>query len=142
MQIGIKAEPVTESDDATLSALEIFPSSTPPLATLNPTFDSGVTAYTATVANEHTMANIEATRNDANATIELLDKDDTTIPTVGTNLEVAWIISNLDVGDNVFKVKVTAEDATTTKTYTVTVRRAAVDFLVSNLGQTSPSPPP
>ena len=131
---------MTESDDATLSALEIFPSSTPPLATLNPTFDSGVTAYTATVANEHTMANIEATRNDANATIEFLDKDDTTIPTdVGTNLEVAWIIPNLDVGDNVFKVKVTAEDATTTKTYTVTIRRAAADLLVGNLGQTSES---
>ena len=42
-------------------------------------------------------------------------------------------------GETVFKVKVTAEDTTFVKTYTVTVTR--VDFLVSNLGQTSRSTP-
>ena len=31
------------------------------------------------------------------------------------------------MGDNVFKVRVTAEDGTTTQTYTVTVTRAAAD---------------
>ena len=38
-------------------------------------------------------------------------------------------------GPNVVKVKVTGEDGTTTETYTVEIRRAEADLLVSNLGQ-------
>ena len=124
MQIGIKGELVPAvSSDATLSSLEIYASAST-LATLSPTFDSEVTEYTTTVANEHTSANIEATRNDANATIEFLDKDDTTIPISGTTNQNSWIIPSLDVGDNIFKIKVTAEDTTTTKTYQVTITRS------------------
>ena len=91
---------------------------------MSPTFDSEVTEYTTTVANEHTSANIEATRNDANATIEFLDKDDTTIPISGITNQNSWIIPSLDVGENIFKIKVTAEDTTTTKTYQVTITRS------------------
>ena len=125
MQFGIKGDLVPAgSTDATLSNLEIYASASA-LATLSPTFDSEVTEYTTTVANEHTSANIEATRNDANATIEFLDKDDTTIPILGITNQNSWIIPNLDVGDNIFKIKVTAEDTTTTKTYQVTITRAS-----------------
>ena len=124
IEIAVKGELVTVSTDATLSDLEIYASASA-LATLSPTFDSEVTEYTTTVANEHTSANIEATRNDANATIEFLDKDDTTIPISGTTNENSWIIPSLDVGDNIFKIKVTAEDTTTTKTYQVTITRSA-----------------
>ena len=46
---------------------------------------------------------------------------------------------DLAEGETVIKVKVTAQDTTTTETYVVTVTR--VDFLVSNLGQTSRSTP-
>ena len=91
---------------------------------MSPTFDPEVTEYTTTVANEHTTVNIDATRNDDNATIEFLDKDDTTIPSVGTTANTSWIIPNLDVGENIFKIKVTAEDTTTTKTYQVTITRS------------------
>ena len=125
MQIGIKGELVPAvSTDATLSNLEIYASASA-LATLSPTFDSDVTEYTTTVANEHTSANIEATRNDANATIEFLDKDDTTIPISGITNQNSWIIPSLDVGENIFKIKVTAEDTTTTKSYQVTITRSA-----------------
>ena len=124
MQIAIKGELVPAvSTDATLSNLEIYASASA-LATLSPTFDSEVTEYTTTVANEHTSANIEATRNDANATIEFLDKDDTTIPISGITNQNSWIIPSLDVGENIFKIKVTAEDTTTTKTYQVTITRS------------------
>ena len=124
MQIGIKGELVTVSTDATLSNLELYPSGRSPLAPLSPTFASETTEYTARVANEHTTVNIDATRNDDNATIEFLDKDDTTIPTVGTTTNTSWIVPSLDVGDNIFKIKVTAEDTTTTKTYQVTITRS------------------
>ena len=93
-----------------------------------------MTGYNATVANANASAALEAQLNDANATVEFLDKDDATITSVFAS-GIHSIQPNLDVGNNVFKVKVTAEDASTTKTYTVTVRRAAADDLVSNLGQ-------
>ena len=123
MQIGIKGELVTVSTDATLSSLEILPSSRT-AAALNPTFSPEITDYTLTVENEHTSTEIYAGSNDENSMIEFLDKDDTTIPPASTDVGAAWLIPNLDVGENIFKIKVTAEDTTTTKTYQVTITRS------------------
>ena len=58
-----------------------------------------------------------------------------TLPDANTRTSVFDLV--LSVGQNVVKVKVkvTAEDVTTTETYTLRIRRAATDELISNLGQ-------
>ena len=125
MQIAIKGELVPAvSSDATLSDLVLF-DSTSTEVTLVPAFDSEVTEYTATVANEHTRGALDAQLNDVKAGVEFLDENDATIPTAGMAGDVRYINPNFDVGDNIFKIKVTAEDTTTTKTYQVTVTRSA-----------------
>ena len=121
------------STDATLSALALFDFNSDGV-TLSPAFAADVTSYTAAVANAHTHGELEATPNDSNATVEFLDENDATITTVTQTGNVHSILPDFEVGENVFKVKVTAGDGTTTRTYTITVTR--VDFLVSNLGQT------
>ena len=64
-----------------------------------------------------------ATANDADATIEYLDADDNAITDTDTGTEALDMA--LAVGRNVVKVKVTAQDGTTTKTYTIVVARHA-----------------
>ncbi len=138
IEIAIKGALFTLSTDATLSNLELRDSTTATasVVSLNPAFDSEVTEYTAAVANDKSSADLEVTTTDDNATVEFLDENDATIPTAGTSPgNIHFIEPNLDEGENVFKIKVTAEDTTTTKTYQVTVTR--VDFLVSNIGQES-----
>ena len=129
LQIAIKGS-LPASTDATLSALALSDPDNNAI-TLNPTFASDVESYTATVANAVTQIKVEPTKSDDNATIEYLDGDDTALTDADANTGVFDV--DLDEGANVIKVKVTAEDGTTTKTYVVTVTR--VDFLVSNLGQ-------
>ena len=125
MQIAIKGELVPAvSTDATLSDLVLF-DSTSTEVTLVPAFDSEVTEYTATVANEHTRGALDAQLNDVKAGVEFLDENDATIPTAGMAGDVRYINPNFDVGDNIVKIKVTAEDTTTIKTYQVTITRAA-----------------
>ena len=109
------------STDATLSALSLGTG-----VTLDPTFVSGTTSYTASVGNAVDEVTVTPTLGDTGATIEYLDGDDATlddaddVPANGHQVALA-------VGDTVFKVQVTAEDDTTTQTYTVTVTRAAAD---------------
>ena len=112
------------STDATLSALALFDYNSDGV-TLSPAFAADVTSYTAAVANAHTGGELEATPNDSNATVEFLDENDATITTVAQTGNVHSILPDFDIGENVFKVKVTAGDGTTTRTYTVTVTRQA-----------------
>ena len=128
-----QAAATTASTDATLSALALFDFNSDAV-TLSPAFAAAVTSYTAAVANAHTDGKLEATPNDSNATVEFLDENDATITTASQTGNVHSILPDFEVGENVFKVKVTAGDGTTSRTYTITVTR--VDFLVSNLGQT------
>ena len=125
------------SSDATLKYIAVHPSRGD-LVELNPTFSPEITDYTLTVASLHQTTIINAISNDSNATIEFLDKDDTTIPiaiskTLDGDFLRRGIDSNLDVGDNLFKIWVTAEDTITTWEYQITITR--LDFVVSNLGQ-------
>ena len=90
---------------------------------LNNTFDASVTSYLAAVGNGDTDLTVAPTTADANATVEYLDGDDNAI--TDTNTGTAALDTTLDIGGNVIKVKVTAEDDNTTKTYTVQVNRAA-----------------
>ena len=105
----IRAEP-PPSGDATLSALTISS------GTLNPTFNSGTTAYTDSVTNDITSVTITPTRNEAHATI-----------TVNGNAVTSGSASgavNLSVGSNAIPIVVTAQNGSI-KTYTITITRAA-----------------
>ena len=90
--------------------------------TLDPAFAPGTTSYTAAVANS--VDEVTPTTTDTNATVAYLNASDTTlddaddVPANGQQVALAE-------GATVFKVQVTAEDGTTTQTYTVTVTRAA-----------------
>ncbi len=133
------------STDATLSGLSLGMG-----VTLSPAFASGTAIYTASVANSVDEVTVTPTTNHASATVEVLDTDDNELDDAD-DMEDDFQVA-LEVGDTVIKVKVTAEDDTSTQTYTVTVTRAAemtpddppddsgnvpepVTDLLSNLGQ-------
>lgn len=98
------------STDATLSNLTINQ------VTLSPTFASGTINYNASVAYTVTSVNITPTVNQANATVKV----NGTTTTSGSAQAVS-----LSVGSNSIPVVVTAQDGSTTKTYTINVTRAA-----------------
>ena len=96
------------SADATLSGLS--------LSGVNfGTFASGTTSYSAQVTNSVTQTTVTPTVNDSNASYVIK---------LGGVTDADGTVS-LAVGSNVITVEVTAEDEQTTKTYTVTVTRAA-----------------
>ena len=96
------------STDATLSGLS--------LSGVNfGTFTAGTTSYSAQVANSVTQTTVTPTVNDSNASY---------VSKLGGVTDADGTVS-LAVGSNVITVEVTAEDEQTTKTYTVTVTRAA-----------------
>ncbi|RAV19440.1 cadherin-like beta sandwich domain-containing protein [Paenibacillus contaminans] len=117
-QDGVTKTPYTvtvtraPSADATLSELTISPGS------LNETFVSGTTSYTASVAND--VSSISVTPNVANSTASV--KVNGNAATSGS----AYGPIPLAIGANAITVAVTAQDGTTTKTYTVTVTRAGI----------------
>ena len=122
--VTLRLRAATETD-ASLSALTVTRSGgvTVPL---RPAFAPGTVEYRASVANPVDEVTVAAEANVAEATLEYLDGDGAAIADADTNTpgrEVA-----LEVGEEtVVEVKVTAEDGTTTKTYTVTVTRRAPD---------------
>ena len=91
--------------NASLSSLSISG------ATLVPAFSRSVTSYTTTVPNSTDSVDVSATTSDGNASFTING---------GTNATVA-----LAVGDNTISIVVTAEDGTTTRTYTIVVTRAS-----------------
>ena len=96
------------STDATLSGLT--------LSRVNfGTFASGTESYTASVAYSVTQTTVTPTVNDSNASYVIK---------LGGVADADGTVS-LAMGSNVITVEVTAEDEQTTKTYTVTVTRAA-----------------
>ena len=104
-----RAEPPTPelSDDAMLNALT--------LSGIDfGTFDSTTTSYTAQVANSVTQTTVTPTVNDSGASYVIK---------LGGVTDADGVIS-LAVGSNVITVEVTAEDDSTTQTYTVTVTRS------------------
>ena len=99
-----------KSTDASLSALSLSE------VTLSPTFAADTATYTASVGNGVTQTMVTATKAHTGASVAVTPADADT----GTDgHQVA-----LPVGDTAISVKVTAEDGTTTSTYTVTVSRA------------------
>ena len=104
-----RAEPPTPqlSSDAALSALT--------LSGIDfGIFDSTTVSYTAQVANSVTQTTVSPTVNDSGASYVIK---------LGGVTDADGVVT-LSVGTNVITVKVTAEDDSTTRTYTVTVTRA------------------
>ena len=97
------------SSDATLSALTISQ------GTLTPTFASTITAYRATVPNATASLTVTPTVTETNATVEV----NGAAVTSGT----ASSAINLTVGETTISIVGTAQNTTTTLTYTATVLR-------------------
>lgn len=108
--ITITRAAAVSSTDATLSSLTISS------GTLNPSFISGTTSYTDSVANNVSSVTVTPTVNESHATVTV---NGTTV-TSG----VASGSISLSVGSNNISIIVTAQSGAT-KTYTISVTRAA-----------------
>ncbi len=109
------------STDATLSGLTLS------AGTLRPEFDSVEREYQAAVANGVAQVTVTPTVNDAGATVTYLDGSDAALPDADSGADGHQV--DVAVGLTTFKVKVTAEDTTTTQTYTVVIERdSAADY--------------
>ena len=118
--VTLRLREAVASTDATLSGLAVNDGNAD--LTLTPTFASGMYTYTASVVSTVAEVTVTPTKNDDGATIEYLDASNMTLADNDTSAAGQQVA--LDLGDNVIKVKVTAEDGTT-KTYTVTVTRVS-----------------
>ncbi len=105
---SMRPSPILGSN-ATLASLSING------ADLDPAFDSSVTDYTAAVGFAAKSTQVTATAEDVSANIS--------VNGTAVNSGVASDSIPLDVGTNTITVNVTAEDGTTTQTYTVVVVR-------------------
>ncbi len=95
------------------------------------TFGATTTTYTASVANDQTHVKLTPTVADTGKASVGVRKGQGSFTPVTSGSASSAIA--LDVGANTLVVRVTAEDTTTTKDYTVTVtRRAAVQTLSTN----------
>ena len=99
------------SDDATLSALALSD------VTLSPTFSSGTTSYTASVALTVPYTTVAPTLNDSNASYEIAPADADS----GTTGDQVYLAAG---ETTTITVTVTAENGTSTQEYTVAVTRA------------------
>ena len=119
---------VPASNDATLRTLAVSDGGT--AVPLTPAFDPATAVYRAPVTNAVATVTVTATANDEDADVAFLDEHGAALPDADGNAPEHQV--TLDVGDNLIEVRVTAEDSTTTGTYTVTViRRVAAPAVVS-----------
>ena len=118
------------STDATLSDLRLTGAPVP--VQLTPEFRPNTTSYTARVANSAAQITVRPTTNNEDASVEYLDGSNNTVADADDSAGGHQV--NVAEGDNTIKVKVTAEDGTTTRTYTVTVTRTpSVTFWTATL---------
>ena len=111
-------EPPPEAD-ARLSALA------PDAGRLSPPFDRARTTYTASVGYTVTRITLDRTTSATGATVAFLRANGSRL----TDADGAsdGFQANLAVGENVIRVRVTAQNGVTTRTYTITVTRTAED---------------
>ena len=115
------------STDATLERLMLVDGSNQAV-TLSPGFDSGTTEYTASVAHDVASITVTAAATATGANVDIMPTDD---DLVTENYQIP-----LNVGENTIRVRVTARDNRTTKTYTIRVNRAgepATDVTLATL---------
>ena len=111
----------TPSENAALSGLAVNDGSSD--LALSPAFASDTTSYTAWVPRTVEEVTVTPTTLNPNATIAWLDGNGMALADADTAAGQQVALSE---GENVVTMKVTAQDGTTTETYTVTVTRAAV----------------
>ena len=119
----------TVSSDATLSGLTVSIKNAAGNAletvTLSPSFDSAIEAYSVSVAFHRGQVTFMPDANQTGATVDYFDATDMALEDAGTSsaaVDAGHQVATA-LGANTVKVKVTAPDKTTTKTYTVTVTR-------------------
>ena len=113
------------SDDATLSTLSLAGDAA---IILTPAFDPATTDYTAEVANTVESISLTASQNhDGGAAVSVIDADGNSIP------DTAQI--DLQYGENIISIVVTAQDGTTTMTYQATVTRAFAWHTTMTVGE-------
>ena len=101
------------SDDATLSSLSLVGVGA---IILTPAFDPATTGYTAEVANTVETISLTAPQTNDGASVSIVDADGASIP------DTAQI--DLEYGENIISITVTAQDGTTTLNYQVKATRA------------------
>ena len=106
-----------QSTDADLSLVQIDGSAP------TPRFHEDTTTYTKAVPLATTQVTISAFGKNNQQTIEFLDESDNTLTDQSTT-DIGFQL-NISEGDNVVKIKVTAGDGVTTKTYTITISPTA-----------------
>ncbi|MCX6854659.1 MAG: fibronectin type III domain-containing protein [Verrucomicrobia bacterium] len=104
------------STNADLSALALT------TATINEAFAAATTSYTANVPNATTSVTVTPTRAQANATLEARVAANAFASVTSGSPSASLPLA---VGANTIQVRVTAQDGTTIKTYSIVVTRAA-----------------
>ena len=112
----------TLNNNAKLSGLTIS------AGVLSPVFTSATTSYTASVVNATTTLTVTPTVSDSNATV--------TVNGVATQSGAASGAISLNEGSNTITTVVTAQDSTTTQTYTIVVTRLLLPVITSALSLT------
>lgn len=106
------------SSDNNLSALTVSP------GTLDPAFASGTLLYTVNVATEVISVDVSATKSDPNAVMAI---GSVTVPAGTASGSAPNIPLGAPGSDTPISIIVTAQNGVDSKTYTVTVHRAASD---------------
>ncbi|MXY15707.1 MAG: hypothetical protein F4Y57_01530 [Acidobacteria bacterium] len=137
--VEINGDIVVQATDANLSELSIDDGVQRFTTLLSQSFDPSMTEYTSSASSVVDRITIEATANNADgASVAFLDGNDERL-TDADAVEEGFQV-DLAVGETKINVKVTAADGSTTRTYTLTVTRAAplasADALLSNLDET------
>jgi uncharacterized delta-60 repeat protein len=104
------------SSNANLSAIGLS------AGTLAPEFSAGATTYAVELAHGHSSFTVAATKADANATLAVRYQGSDYLEVASGSASDALA---LDVGTNTLEIRVTAQDGTTVKIYTVDIVRAA-----------------
>ncbi|MDB4922793.1 cadherin-like beta sandwich domain-containing protein [Mucilaginibacter sp.] len=107
------------SSDASLSQFTVSS------GTLTPVFATGTTNYTASVSNAIASVKVTPTTSDAGATVKV---NGVTVTSGSASAALPLV-----VGPNTISTVVTAQDGTTTKTYTLTVTRLSTNALLTSL---------
>jgi gliding motility-associated-like protein len=121
---GNPANLTTLSNDATLSAMALSS------GTLDPVFAPGTLTYAASVSSATSSITVTPTKSQTNATIEVRVNGGTYTGVISGSASDPLA---LNVGSNTVDVKITAQDATTVKTYTITVNKPSADATLSAL---------
>ncbi|MDE0693936.1 MAG: fibronectin type III domain-containing protein [Gammaproteobacteria bacterium] len=136
--VEISGDALVRANDANLSALSIEDGNSRFRTGYSPRFDPSMTSYTSTAATQIDQITIDATPANADgAEVAYLDGDDQLLTDADGDTEGFQV--DLEVGANTIGVRVTAEDGTTTRTYTLVVTREAsrvsANALASNLDE-------